>query len=153
MFDPVFIEKYKSELEQLQVPSKVRDRVAWDLLHPKVVGGFLLVANRIVEAYRRKELTQLYLPFDGFRSPLEQLTYVRQRTSKAMPWQSAHNYGMAVDFAGWNKAEGWNWKDAEDPDWKLIGVIAVNAGMLRPIAWDKPHVEHPLWTSIKRQVV
>lgn len=148
-----FVTKYKVRLSGLGVPQKVRNRMEWDLLHPKCAGNFLIVANRIVDAFQNEELTQLYLPFDGWRSPPLQLDMMKRNVSKAAPWQSAHNYGMAVDFVGWNPAAQWNWKPADDPDWGLIGKIAVNAGMLRPIKWDKPHVEHPLWTSIKHLVV
>lgn len=148
-----FITKYKVRLQELGVPSKVRNRIDWELLHYKCQPGFLIVANRILDAFSNGELSQLYLAFDGYRAPQLQLDMVKRNVSKALPWQSAHNYGMAVDFVGWNPAEQWNWQPADSPDWGMIGRIAVNAGMLRPIAWDKPHVEHPLWTSIKKLVV
>lgn len=125
----------------------------WDELHPGVVAGFLLVANRIVDAFEAGNLTQVYLPFEGYRAPAMQLDLVKRNVSKAGPWSSAHNYGLAVDFVGWNKGELWNWQPADSADWKEIGVIATNAGMLRPITWDKPHVEHPLWHSVKKLLI
>lgn len=140
-------------MAELGVPTKVRERVKWDLLHPKVVPGFVLLCNRLLDAKEAGVLTQFYLPFQGYRDPLEQINLLKSKTSKAGPWQSAHNYGMAVDIVGWNLRDGWNWQPADSQDWKEVGVIAVNAGLFRPIAWDKPHVEHPLWSSIKRQVV
>ena len=84
---------------------------------------------------------------------MEQISLMKRGVSKAKPWQSAHNYGLAVDFVGWNLSAGWNWLPADHNDWKVIGDIANNLGLLRPIAWDKPHVEHPLWTSIKERLV
>lgn len=148
-----FVTKYQAAMQEAGVPAKVYRRVDWTLVHPKCIGGFILVGQRIIDAHRRGELTQLYLPFEGYRSPPQQIDLVRRNVSKAMPWQSAHNYGMAVDFVGWNEKDGWNWQPADSRDWQIIGQIATNAGMLRPITWDKPHVEHPLWHSLKRQLV
>lgn len=151
--DTTFITKYLSRLQQAGVPASVRNRVDWHKLHPAVIGGFLIVANRIIDAHANGELTQLYLPFDGYRSPELQLDMVKRNVSKAGPWQSAHNYGLALDFVGWNPEAKWNWQPADSEDWKMIGIIATNAGMLRPITWDKPHVEHPLWTEVKKKLI
>lgn len=153
MVDVIFIDRMKLKMKDAGVPSKVRDRVAWDLLHPKVVGSFIIMTTRLIEAHENKHLSALYLPFEGYRSPLEQVSLMKRGVSKAAPWQSAHNYGMAVDFVGWSLPRGWFWEPADHPDWKVIAEIATGLGLGRPIAWDKPHVEHPLWSSIKQRVV
>ena len=100
------------------------------------------------------------MPFEGYRNPLNQLLLLRQQTTKAKPFQSAHNYGMAVDFVKVRrdmmedpsrKSLAWTWSDRteqEKEDWNVLHRKARALGLLVPIAWDKPHIQHPLWDKI-----
>lgn len=66
----------------------------------------------------------------------------------AKPWQSAHQYGMAVDFAPLvNGKLDWN---GSDPIWDRVGARAVACGL----EWagtpgfpfpEQPHVQLPNW--------
>lgn len=142
-----------TKMEQAGVPTKIRTRVDWAFVHPKVRQSFIVLAHRLIEAHENKHLSQLYLPFEGYRNPMEQVSLRQRGVSKAGPWQSAHNYGLAVDYVGWNLKDGWNWQPADHDDWKMVGTIANNLGLMRPIRWDKPHVEHPIWTAVKSKLI
>lgn len=60
-----------------------------------------------------------------------------QVVTYALPGESLHHYGVAVDFVFWNK-NGWSW-DNNHP-WDLLQKIAMNYGA-SVYDFDKPHVE------------
>ncbi len=89
--------------------------------------------------------------YEGLRSPERQAElYAQGRTkpgkivTKAGPWQSMHQYGLAIDFvplAPHPKAEGmyvaaWTDKDA----YGTSHAFAAKRG-LRKISWETPHLE------------
>jgi len=91
--------------------------------------------------------------YEGARSPDRQAElYARGRTAPgkivthAKPWQSFHQYGCAVDYAGWSDHDGWTWPRADDPLWLAFTKMAGNLG-LRTLAFERPHVELPLAMS------
>ena len=93
-------------------------------------------------------------PFEGFRLP-ERQAYLRtvKKTTKAGPWQSAHQFGMAVDFAvrvTFRRVSGWYWPD--DAPWHILADLARANSMDIPIRWDRGHVEHPLFLEMKSAV-
>ena len=91
-------------------------------------------------------------PFEGLRLPDRQ-HYLRtvMKTTKAGPWQSAHQYGLAVDFAVVSYLrrgkQVWSW-EAEAP-WADLKSLANVYGLSVPIQWDKGHVEHPMFYELK----
>ena len=143
----------------------VHIKVRFDELHPKCSDAFLTLGWEMVAAFDREETNDLFLPFEGYRNPLNQLLLLRQQTTRAKPFQSAHNYGMAVDFVKVRRDSittdntrglGWTWSDrtpAEKADWTVLHQKAKDCGLLAPITWDKPHIVHPLWNAIKDAVV
>lgn len=92
--------------------------------------------------------------FEGFRHPARQADLIANtKNTKARPWESAHNYGLAADFAvrvskratvGYDTE--WSWS-AEHP-WGKVKQHAFTAGLVVPIKWDPGHVEHPLFPQI-----
>lgn len=125
-------------------------------LNPKAADHFRLLSQRLEEAFRAGRTQYLLKPFEGFRSLERQLEMLGKGVSKARPWQSPHQYGLAVDYVC-TRMEGnklvCHWPDADHPDWKVLGEIATQLGLMRTIAWDKPHVEHPIWRSIRNHVI
>lgn len=123
-------------------------------LHPKMRSP---VRTMIISArafrWKAKGLTLGFEPFEGYRSPVRQ-AYLKtvRKTSKAGPWESAHQYGLAVDFAcrvieqdGLGK--GWTWP--EDAPWPVLKRFAEASGLTIPIKWDLGHVQHPLWKNFE----
>jgi len=91
--------------------------------------------------------------YEGFRHPMRQYYLLKETSStKAGPWESAHQYGLAVDFAVWaEKPDGsggfWGWPD--DAPWGKLKDLARSFNLDVPIAWDRGHVEHPLFRKIR----
>lgn len=132
-------------------------------LHPEARAQFLDLTALLVEAWTDGETEYLLRPFEGFRDSARQAEMVRNGTSKAGPFQSAHWFGLAVDFVpdgntkkgyGFSghteKAPRWYWPPASHKDWKVLGEAAASVGLIQPISWDKPHVQHPLFAQMKR---
>lgn len=116
--------------------------------------------NQLAEAcrtaiFRHEGSDYMLQPFEGFRLPSRQeylLTIMK--TTKARPWQSAHQYGLAVDFAcrsvdQHGRLAGWFWPQNE-AIWNFLKMKARAIEPLDvPISWDHGHVEHHMWKRIK----
>lgn len=117
--------------------------------------AFRLLAAKLENDFASGRAKYRLQPFEGFRSLAHQQEALRRGVSKAPPWSSAHQYGLAVDYVplrDYGDPRSWFWPNADDPIWALLGEQAVNCGLIRNISWDKPHVEHPIWNSIRRHV-
>lgn len=114
-----------------------------------------MLTHRLEQGYKSGTTPTLFKPFEGFRTPERQdFLYTVEKSTKAKGWQSAHNYGLAVDFVALSDAKNmssWSWDGHHD--WDFLREAATNCGLLCTISWDRPHVEHPIWLAIKRQVV
>ena len=100
-------------------------------------------------------LTQMFaneqLPFrlfEGFRSPHRQRDlYAQGRTlpgpivTKAPPWSSYHQYGIAGDFVLFIDGN-WSWDDAGARRrwWTRLHELARSIG-LEPLSWETPHLQ------------
>lgn len=87
-------------------------------------------------------------PYETVRSPFRQAelyaigrqTGVRGKTvTRAQPWQSFHQYGLAVDFV-FHVDNKWSWNEPKYGMWKELTVRAEHLG-LRSLSFEKPHVE------------
>jgi len=88
--------------------------------------------------------------FEGYRSPDRQVEVFNQKTSKAKAWQSAHQYGLAVDYVWWDPEKGWSWEP--NHDWDGLADCAEAVGLSAPIKWDRPHIEHPSWNTLRAAI-
>lgn len=130
-------------------PTK-REPFSYERLHPKARQLFQVITFRLMEGHSGGHTKTLFRPFEGFRSNERQLHLLNvEKTTKAGPWSSAHNYGLAVDYVPWVDGK-WSWGDGHD--WRFLHDVAVNFGGMHQIAWDKPHVEHPIWHAVRRQL-
>lgn len=124
-------------------------------LHIKARDTFAELARRLERRYKGGFTKTLFKPFEGYRTPERQdWLFTVEKTTKARGWQSAHNYGLAVDFVPLSdpmNAGSWDWSNHHD--WDLLRLEATQLGLLCTISWDRPHVEHPIWSSIRKQVV
>jgi hypothetical protein len=103
-----------------------------------------------LDAYLRRETR--FRCFETFRSPAEQALRFAQKTSKAPPFQSAHQFGLAVDFVPCTAGTfgRWEWPETDDPEWDDLRRAARDFGLTCPIVWDRPHVEHPAWLGVRK---
>lgn len=134
----------------------------WGHIHPKAVRSFQLLEEDLLRGFLCGETKTWFRPFEGYRAPERQLEMLRNKTSKALPFQSAHQYGLAVDYVGFRAEKParlqmptgsgiWSWDIAQD--WDYLDKAATRQGLERSISWDRPHIEHPLWNRIRGYVV
>lgn len=84
--------------------------------------------------------------FEGFRHPERQRHLITTTSNtKAGPWESAHQYGLAMDFVcrvinshGFGE---WSW-GASHP-WGKVAAHARACGLSVPLKWDLGHVQAP----------
>ena len=86
--------------------------------------------------------------FEGFRSPeRQQRLYAQGRTlpgaivTKARPWTSYHQYGLAGDFVIFAKGN-WSWEAAGEKAgrWRRLHEIGRQLG-LEPLSFELPHLQ------------
>ena len=115
-------------------------------LHP----AFLSCLAKL-EAMLQTEGIPLQL-FEGARSPFRQAELFAQgRTAgtpgrtvtKALPWMSFHQYGVAADMVFLSPAGAWSWDEPRPGLWDRYTELAAAAG-LRTLSFERPHVEMPL---------
>lgn len=115
------------------------------LLHPRfrqAVAGLLAslaqagAPFRVFESYRTPE-RQKWLYDQGRTRPGSIVT-------KAPPWRSMHQYGLAADLVLFIDGQ-WSWRDSGPlaAHWALLRQHAAAAG-LRTLSWEAPHVEWPV---------
>lgn len=118
-----------------------RDRVL-EHLHPT----FREKYNRLTQMLTEENLP--FRMFEGFRSPERQANlYAKGRTkpgsivTKAKPWSSYHQYGVACDFVLYIDGK-WSWDDKGDRArwWARLHELAKMVG-LQPLSWEKPHLQ------------
>lgn len=124
------------------------------LLHPQAIDQFRQLALFLRDGYRSGKSKTHFIAFDGWRSPAKQQALYHQTppVTKVKPFESAHQYGLAVDFVPWiaqGDDKGWSW--APEHDYEFLSRSAKRYGLWVPITWDRVHVEHPLWKKIRRQ--
>ena len=99
-----------------------------------------------VQSQLRKESVPLRL-YEGSRHPHRQaLLYQRGRfgdagktVTRARPWSSFHNYGVAADFVAWNGVK-WAWPAADDGVWKVLHDIGRKHGLIA-LSFERPHLQ------------
>ena len=77
--------------------------------------------------------------FEAFRSAKRQAELFAQgpNVTRARPWTSLHQYGLAVDFA--LKIDGrWSWD--KSPHWKTLHDIAKPFGLV-PLSFEMAHLQ------------
>lgn len=112
----------------------------FDCLHPELRHVFVGLSERLLIAYHSGETKTRFEFFEGYRSPERQdYLFSITKTTKARPWQSAHQYGLAADFVPRHNGR-WSWDGHHD--YEFLKKAAREFGMDVPIAWDLCHVEH-----------
>lgn len=116
--------------------------------HPHAREAFRQLSSDLYRSYENRKTSSHFRPFEVFRSPIKQQELFDQRpvVTKAMPWQSAHQYGLAVDFVAFRGGR-WSWSETED--WEFLRLRAEHYGLRRPMVWDKAHIEHPVWERVQ----
>lgn len=135
----------QSVAEVLEGKSVVRDPA---MIHP-------LIYDRVQQLVKRLGLIEWSGPrleiFETWRSPARQayLGTKRPRVTEVTPWMSAHQYGLAVDFAGRTKGGDWTW-EVPARTWRILRHQADSVGLAVPApSWDPGHVEFEHWPDVR----
>lgn len=119
-----------------------------ETLHPKMSAIVLRLAKALRTDYETGVTKTFFDIFETYRSPERQLYLLSKGTTKAGAWQSAHNFGLAVDFVPHTNGI-WTW-DVERVEWDYMINKAKTFGLLAgTISWDLPHIEHPKWPTVR----
>lgn len=95
--------------------------------------------------------TSPFLVFESYRDPEQQDLAFRRGVSKARAFESAHQFGLAVDFVPFIDG-GWTWQPEDNRLWLHLSELASSFGLSTPLAWDRPHVEDPTWQRVRKLV-
>jgi hypothetical protein len=119
------------------------------MLHPRVINPMTFLMKELYEAFRDGRTKTDFRPFETYRLPTRQAMLLARGTTKAGPMQSAHQYGMAVDFVPCNGGV-WSW--GNEHDYAFLKATAERvAGLHVPYhTWDKCHVEHKMFGEVIR---
>ena len=113
-----------------------------DVLHPAVRHRMRAVRDALHAEGHPFEI------FEAFRTPQRQADlYAQGRTApgrivtKAPPWSSYHQYGLACDFVLFDDGQ-WSWDDkgANAAAWKRLDVVGRQNG-LEPLSFERPHLQ------------
>lgn len=119
-----------------------------DELSPETRVAFAILAERLAVGYETGVTKTCFKLFETYRSPERQDYLFRvAKTTKAGPWQSPHQHGMAADFVPFVDGK-WSWD--LDHDWEFLRMTAEKLQLVRPLKWDLAHIEHRRWSELKR---
>jgi len=127
-----------------------------NLLNPEFARQIRGLAQDLILSYETGLTKTRFEIFETFRHPERQKHLVKQGTTKAAPYASAHQFGLAADFVpvlsdeeaaslsmriGERVFPGWNWHSTHD--YEFLRKRAIHWKISVPISWDPCHVEHP----------
>lgn len=124
-----------------------------NLLHPKFKGQFIALEKALISAHEAHVTETLFKVFETFRSFERQEHLFSIGTTKARGGQSAHNFGLAVDFVPFvNDGRNGTYSWSSHHDWKFLKDMAAQHGLSNQswsLRWDKPHVQVAGWRQWK----
>lgn len=119
------------------------DRIAsLDLLVPVVRDRIRNLLVEVEGRYVRGQSQTRWQVFETYRSPARQLRLRAMGATKAGPWQSGHQFGLAADIVPVDEEGRWYWPPATSEVWNELRSNALRVGLDAPISWDRAHVEH-----------
>ena len=131
------------------------------LFHPKFARAASALNKLLRGGYETGITKTNFQLFESYRHPGRQFEVFTKGTSKAGPYKSAHQFGLAGDWVpylspveaealgeriGERVLPGWNWHSSHD--WLFLKKCAEQVGLVVPMDWDRAHVEHPDWPNL-----
>lgn len=126
------------------------------VLHPKMQTRVVRLHKYLIDAHETGRTQTRFEIYETFRDVRRQRDMIKRKVSKAGPWESAHQFGLAVDFVpyldgktakAWGVLPGWSWDERHD--WDFLKIASRLYGLDVPIAWDKAHVQHPKFAQLR----
>lgn len=112
------------------------------VVYPTLAGKVNKVIKKMNSWLKKQNSTYRVGVFEGLRSNYEQFRRYKAKKSKALPGQSYHQLGLAVDIVFWSPSTGWTWSVPETY-WQELGKIGKAYGLHwgGDWGWDKPHFQ------------
>lgn len=126
-------------------------------LHPAIRSSADALYKRLIRAHEASRLKVRFEIYETLRVPSRQEQLRLKGVSKAGAFESAHQFGLAIDFVPFiSQAEaaalgvvpGWYWPEITDEAWQVLKEQAKLCGLSVPISWDAAHVEYPGWRQL-----
>jgi len=138
------------------------------ILHPKFQGRIKRLHQYLIDSYETGRTQTRFEIFETFRDPVRQGSMLAQGTSKAGPFQSSHQLGLAVDFVPHLSVEdakrfnarhslfgdkavraGWSWHALHNYEYLRQAATSLFDCSMPVFSWDKCHVEAPEFVMIR----
>ena len=132
-------------------PLTSRRQFTLDDLHFEARLAFKGLCEDLARSYKTGRTQRLLCPFEGYRGPDRQRYLLAIKASKAGPWQSPHQLGLAVDFWPNDDDRVWHF-DPSAAEIEELHKLAKARGLDAPISWDPMHIEHPAWNAIRKAI-
>lgn len=132
------------------------------LLNPAFGRVVKRLHDYLIDAHETGRTKTRFEIFETFRTPMRQNDLFKKGVSKAGPFESAHQMGLAVDFVPYLSPDearvlsettgervfpGWNWHSSHD--YSFLATAAQHFKLARPLTWDLVHIEHPDWPAMR----
>jgi len=111
-------------------------------VYPKFAGIVKKVIDEMNSYLKRTGSIYRVGVFEGLRSSYRQYELLKKGTTKALPGQSYHQLGLAVDIVFWSPQTGWTWEVPSEL-WNKLGEIGKKYGLEwgGDWGWDRPHFQ------------
>lgn len=128
-----------------------------EFLSPEFRRRVIDLNKYLIQSYETGLTKTLFKVFETYRTPFRQAHLLTQRVTKAGPWQSPHQFGLAADFVPYADEitsdrlgipVGWNWHSANE--YSFLASAAKKFDCAVPIKWDPCHVEHPDFQKLRK---
>ena len=109
------------------------------LLYPAIATTAVNIIHDLAKRGKSFEI------FETWRRPQDQKILLDKGITKAVPWRSWHQYGLAVDIVAKDVAGRWSWDQMHD--WQLLGHIGMARGLVWGGSWksrDMVHFQFPI---------
>ena len=132
------------------------------LCNPEFAARCARLHKYLIDAHETGRTKTRFEIFESYRTPMRQRDLLKKGVSKAGAFQSAHQFGLAMDFVphlspeeatrlseltGERVFPGWNWHSSHD--YGFLAKSATSFKLSVPITWDPCHVEHPNWPQLR----
>lgn len=122
-----------------------------DLIHPIAQKAFITLQHALDVERQMGRLPQIAM-FETYRSPERQNELFRRKKTKARAFESAHQFGLAVDFVPLTDGGDWKWEGWDPIVPSRLHELCTGLNLHAPIVWDPFHIEHVAFTVLKRHL-
>ena len=122
---------------------------SWSNIHQLALPLLARLDATLTQAFQTGEVEAHFQFYEGYRHPARQNHLFSKKKTRARAVYSAHQFGLGADFVPYVNGK-WSWDESHP--WGFLSATASSIGLCSGIAWDRPHVWHPLWDEVRRSL-